>query len=170
MVALFGLVAFGGAGLAFLSFSSSPPPEAPIRIESGVTPVVIDGIAVVVVRDGDDVWAFLAGDRRRERIEWCASSELFTTTEGGSAYDVTGERLAGPAPTDLDQVRVVATSDPDLFQIVPDDIEPGTLRIEGATVIDGPWQPRFGDGAAEERWVQRFEDGASYCPERSAIG
>lgn len=150
----------GGAFLLSVSFIGADTSNGTVVVvEDGLTPLVIDGVALVAVRDGERVWVFLGGDRRREPLAWCEVSEVFTTSQGGSIFTVEGKKLAGPSPApELDRVRVPPAATADHYRIWPDDIIPSKPWPDG-TVMSDAWQPRT-DGD----WVHRFQQPASYCP------
>ncbi len=152
-VVLVGLVI--GLGAVAGSSSETAPP---VEILPGVAGITVDGVAIVTVRDDDGVRAFLAGDRRREPLEFCEASQVLTTSAGGSVFTLTGEKLAGPSPNvRLDQVLVTPTDDPDLFVVRADDVIDGDT-YRGAS-SNGPWLPRLGD-----EWPDRFGTTVGYCP------
>jgi len=130
-----------------------------VTLEEGVSPLVVDGVALVAVREGEQAWAFLGGDRRRELLEWCEVSQVFTTRQGGSSFNRDGEKLGGPSPApELDQVRVSQTSTSEEYRIWPDDIIPSKPWPDGS-VNGNPWEPRVGDD-----WVERFRQLPAFCP------
>jgi hypothetical protein len=124
-------------------------------VSAGVQPVLVDGVAYVIRRDGDHAVAFPGGDARRDMLQWCSEAQVFTGINWGSVFSAEGELVSGPAGYGL--TRIPATVEHDArVTLHPERAEPGHNR-RGEPDPD-PWYPRVGNG-----WLHRFAN-PSYCP------
>ncbi len=128
-----------------------------LNVPDGVSAHVVDGIAVVAVRDGGTVTVFLAGDRRQEVLQYCERYQLLTTAEGGSAWSLDGVKRAGPSPSDLDRVASSVQNDGSVLVFIDEVIEAEDLsELQDSGT---PFRPQLGP-----QWPERFKSPAAYCP------
>jgi hypothetical protein len=106
------LLAAGMLTASVVSFARSAPAErtaVPLAsIPQGVSAHVVDGFAAVAVRTGESVTMLVGGTARGEVLAYCAPSPRFPDgvliePRGGSAFDLAGKKLGGPAPRGLDR-------------------------------------------------------------------
>ncbi len=128
------------------------------NVGEGVTPMMLDGYAVVVVREDDTVRGFLPATPRTvvmdDQLHYCENAEVFVEYNGGSSFGLDGQKIIGPAPRDLDEVAVA--------------VEAGEVVFDFWTITEG--QPEQNNGVAPELlepdsdWPSEFLD-SPWCPE-----
>ncbi|MGQ0432448.1 MAG: PASTA domain-containing protein [Microthrixaceae bacterium] len=126
-------------------------------VADGVTPVVVKGEVIWIVRAGDEVKAF-ADDAQHlpdAGLMWCPSEKMFAGTNHGELFDAEGQPLAGPASAHLDRYGAAIAGDTVSVNLSgripgqPNDSS-GSIPSEFRDVVGAPWDSgpgSFCDGA-----------------------
>jgi hypothetical protein len=71
----------------------------------------VAGRQVFLVRHGKKVTGFLrTSPFAHTSLVWCTADDLFMAPAWGEQFDIFGRAMSGPAPRNMDQVRVVVRS------------------------------------------------------------
>jgi hypothetical protein len=98
------------AAIAGLVLAAGAVVHAPSRNEAhlalaaipeGVSLQRVGAHAAAVVRDGDDITAFVPGIPVGDAVVWCPGAHRFTSVLHASHYAIDGRRLGGPGPSTL---------------------------------------------------------------------
>lgn len=154
----------GLTGVAVFVVGSNPPGpvvEMPLAdIDEGVTPVVVNGTGVILVREGDAVIAFSAATIRTARmgdqLHYCTQAELFIESSGYSTFGLDGTKSGGPAPRNLD--RFETTIRDDTLALNLDEVIIGAAPDGTPAQDQTPYRLRAG-----QEWVETFNDPLG-CP------
>jgi hypothetical protein len=103
-----GLVAALVAVVAMRVASPAPAGIPLVLVPQGVSEQEVDGARVFLLREGEVLTAFLGRSTASgERIVYCPAERAFVAPLDTSLWTERGEWVAGPAPRDLDQVKIV---------------------------------------------------------------
>jgi hypothetical protein len=110
-------------------------------IPEGVTAIVVDGVSLFVVRQGESVRALLPRTTHLsdEVLWWCPSERLFISPVHGETYTEAGDEIGGPGPRGLDSVAVTVAGS--AVRIDPDAITPGRARAANGEEPPAPTMP-----------------------------
>ena len=77
-------------------------------VPQGVSAHDVAGRQVFLVRQGNKVMGFLrTSPFAHTSLVWCTADDLFMAPAWGEQFDIAGRAMSGPAPRNMDRVRVV---------------------------------------------------------------
>jgi hypothetical protein len=107
-----GTAAVGAITLAAAGVQALTPEDTggiPLSaVPQGVSAHDVAGRQVFLVRQGKEVTGFLrTSPVAHTSLVWCAADNLFMAPAWGEQFDRLGRAMSGPAPRNMDRVRVV---------------------------------------------------------------
>jgi hypothetical protein len=93
-------------------------------VPQGVSAHDVAGRQVFLVRQGGNVTGFLrTSPFAHTSLVWCAADNLFMAPAWGEQFDILGRAMSGPAPRNMDRVRVV--------------VRPSSVSVDATIVAKG---------------------------------
>ena len=123
-----GAAAVGAITLAAAGVQALTPADTgdiPLSaVAQGVSAHDVAGRQIFLVRQGKNVTGYLrTSPFAHTSLVWCTADDLFMAPAWGEQFDIFGRAMSGPAPRNMDRVRVV--------------VRPSSVSVDATVVTKG---------------------------------
>lgn len=126
-----------------------------VAIEQGVSAHRIAGVGVLVLREGSTITSFSpeTPGGNGDRVVYCPGEQIFVSPLRKDLFNLSGQRVAGKSPRDLDRFKTTVTKDLEVRIEVDRPVK--VARSEGT--VSGEIGNRYYD------WAANPNKPASFC-------